>query len=119
MDSGFELLSSRLEEVLEDIIGPLDVNHCVLDVLGELCDQGVVLVGSDVEVEVQITQLFVQVSDQVFDSRDKLINDVTSQSVEFNHVKHGLAPLRFRKLINLFLSRSGDPFEFQRKAASY
>jgi hypothetical protein len=116
-DSGLELLPSGLEEVLENVVGSLDVDDGVGDVLFEAGDEGVVLVGSDVEVKVQVIQLVVEVSDQVLDSGDELIDDVAGHDVEFDHVEHGLAPFGFGELVNLLLGGSGGSFDLQGESA--
>lgn len=116
-DSGLELLSSWLEEVLEDVIGSLDVNHGIRDVLFELHDQGVVLIGSDIVVEVQFVQLVIEVSDQVLNSLDELVNNVSGHGVEFDHVEHGLSPLGFSELVDLLLGGSGGSLELQGEGA--
>lgn len=69
-----QLASSGLEEVLEGVIGSLDVDGSVLDVLLQSQDLGVVLVGSDVVIEFQLLELFVQVGDQFLDSGDQFLN---------------------------------------------
>ena len=46
-----KLGSSGLEEVFKGIVGSLDVNDGILDALGQGKDEGVVFVGSNVEVE--------------------------------------------------------------------
>lgn len=58
-DSGFQLRSSGLEQVLQDIVSSLDIDNSVLDILGESHNLGIVLVGSHIEVEIQLVQLVI------------------------------------------------------------
>jgi hypothetical protein len=47
-----QLASSWLEQVLKGVISSLDIDGGVLDVLFQSHDQGVVFIGSDIEVEI-------------------------------------------------------------------
>lgn len=59
IDLVLDLFSSRVEEVVKNVFHTGDVGNSVLDVLFQLDHQSVVLVGSLLEVELQILKLLV------------------------------------------------------------
>lgn len=59
VDLVLDLFSSRVEEVVKNVFHTGDVGNSVLDVLFQLDHQSVVLVGSLLEVELQILKLLV------------------------------------------------------------
>jgi len=98
-----QLASSGLEQVLEGVISSLDIDGGVLDVLFQRHDQSVVLVSSDVEVEIQLLELIVQISNQFFDSGDQFLNWTSDHGVQVNQLEDGSAPLALVEFLNVLL----------------
>jgi hypothetical protein len=50
---------------------------------------------------------------QVLNAGNELIDNISSQGVELNHIKHGLSPFALLKLIDMLLGGLVDSLEFQ------
>lgn len=74
VDSLLDLLSSGDEKVVDNVVHSSNVLFSVLDILGQLDDEGVVLVGSDLVIELELFKFLVQVLDQFFDGSDELLD---------------------------------------------
>jgi hypothetical protein len=74
LDLVSQLTSSGLEKVLKGVIGSLDIDGGVLNVLFQSENEGVVFIGPDVEVKLQFLELIIQIGNQFLDSGNQFLN---------------------------------------------
>lgn len=105
-----KLSSSGLQQVVDGILGSVDVNDGILDVLLEGDNEGVVFVGSDTELEFELVKLIVHFLDHFLDGTNEVLEDTSGKGVELNHGKEGLSELTLLEVLVVLHGVSGETF---------
>lgn len=64
----FDRGSSGCQEVRDEIVHAANISISILDVLGIFQHERIVLIGSNLEIELELLERFVEVNDQLLDS---------------------------------------------------
>lgn len=110
-----QLRSSGLKKVIDSVSGSLNVNISILNVLLKRDYERVVLVSSDSEIKIKVTQFFIEVLKQIFNSINEFLNCTTNLWVKFSHIKNGSSPFALWKLAYGLLSGFGSAFKSKSK----
>lgn len=87
MDVLLDLETTGLQQIIHEIISSTNIDLGILHLLGQLSDEGVVLVGTGTEIKFQFLKVILEVGKELFNSLDELIDWATSKGVEFSHVQ--------------------------------
>lgn len=68
LDLCLKLSSSGDQQVINNILGSVDVDNSILDILFESYDKGIMFVSADTIVEFKFIEFFVDLLDHLFDS---------------------------------------------------
>jgi hypothetical protein len=92
LDVVLDLNATGLQEIIQKIISSANIDLGVLGLLGQLSDEGVMLVGTGTEVEFQFLKIILEIDKELFNSLDELIDWASSKGVEFSHIHKSASP---------------------------
>jgi hypothetical protein len=100
-------LSGGDQNVVDQIISVEDVSVCILDFLFELGNISVVVIGSSLEVGMELVKLFIEFFNKLVNAIDKLVKDALGMEVNLGEAKDKVGPLRVLDLSNSLLVAVG------------
>lgn len=91
-------LSGGDEDIVDHIVSVEEVSVGILDLLSQLGDVFIVVVGSSLEISVELVQFLSKFTNKLLDSINKLVEDTVGAKVELGISEDEVCPLVFLDL---------------------